>query len=208
MFVKKKLFLIGSGSHSRSVIDISKSVGYKIIELFDLNYSKLGNNSILNFKVINSYSYLKKNLDKYKKNNFFISVGSSTKRKEIFNFLKKNKVIKIINIVSKKSYISKYSKMGVNNLIAHEAYIGPNTILGDNNIINTKAIVEHDVKIGDHCHLCPGTIIGGNVKIGDNVFIGMGSIVKNGINIPSNSVLDAGSIIIKKTDEKKFKKKK
>jgi len=208
MFVKKKLLLIGSGSHSRSVIDIGISVGYKSIELFDLNFSKLGNNSILNFKVINSYNYLKKNLDKYKKNNFFISVGSSTKRKEIFNSLKKNKNIKMINLVSKKSYISKYVKMGVNNLIAHGAYIGPNTILGDNNIINTKVIVEHDVRIGNHCHLCPGTIIAGNVKIGDNVFIGMGSIIKNGINIPSNSVLDAGSVIINKIDEKRIKKKK
>lgn len=204
---KKKLILIGSGSHSKSVIDISRNIGFNKIQLFDLNFSKSGNNNILNFKVENSLDYLKKNINKFKKNYFFISIGSSSRRKIVYDFFIKQKNISLINLISKRCYISKYSKIGVANLLAHETYVGPNSSLGNNNIINTRAIVEHDVEIGNDCHLCPGSIIGGNVKIGNNVFIGMGAIIKNGVSIPNNSVISAGSVILSEKNAKKIKKK-
>tara|TARA_B100001057_G_C22700003_1_gene891308 strand:+ start:118 stop:759 length:642 start_codon:yes stop_codon:yes gene_type:complete len=191
---KKKIFVIGSGGHSRPVIENLKMLGKNKINLFDIKFSKNKENSVLGVKVLDDFKSI--NLKKIKKKtNFYIAIGENKLRKKYFKYLKKFVVLP--NLKSKKSFISPNSKIGKANFFNHFSFLGPNTKIGNNNILNTYSLIEHDVDIGDNCHICPGVKIGGRTKIGDNVFIGIGSVIINNIKICSNVTIGAGSLIYK-----------
>ena len=189
----KSNIILGSGGHSRVILENLYILKKKNIKIYDLNFSSKKNNLILKNKVSDFKKISKKEISK--NNDLFLAIGDNDKRKKYFDKFKSK--IKIPNLISKYSSISRYSKIGRANFLNHFCFIGPNSIIGNNNIINTKSLIEHDVKIGNHCHIGPSVKIGGASTIGDNVMCGIGSIIINKINICSNVTIGAGSVVTK-----------
>lgn len=189
----KSNIILGSGGHSRVILENLYILKKKNIKIYDFNFSSKKNNTILKSKVNDFKKISKKEISK--KNNIFLAIGDNALRKKYF--MRYRDKINIPNLISKNSNISSLSKVGVANFFNHFCFIGPNAIIGDNNIINTKSLIEHDVKIGSHCHIGPGVKIGGGSFIGNNVMCGIGSILINNIKICSNVILGAGSIVTK-----------
>jgi sugar O-acyltransferase (sialic acid O-acetyltransferase NeuD family) len=189
----KSNIILGSGGHSRVILENLYILKKKNIKIYDFNFSPRKNNTILKSKVKDFKKISKKKISK--NNNLFLAIGDNNIRKKYFHKFKSK--IKIPNLISKNSSISRYSKLGIANFFNHFCFIGPNAIIGDNNIINTKSLIEHDVKIGSHCHIGPDVKIGGGSSIGNNVMCGIGSILINNIKICSNVILGAGSIVTK-----------
>jgi len=117
-------------------------------------------------------------------------------RKKIYDKLLKLK-FKIPKILSRNSYISKDSQIGIGTVIFNNVIINSKVKIGNNCIINNGALIEHDVNIGNNCHVSTGVILNGNVKIEDNCFIGSGSIIRENIKIKKNKVIPLGSKIFK-----------
>ena len=185
--------ILGSGGHSRVILENLYILKNKNIKIYDFNYSYRKNNTILKNKVIDFKKVPKKEISK--NNNLFLAIGDNNIRKKYFNKFRTR--IKMPNLISKNSSISRYSKLGIANFFNHFCFIGANSIIGNNNIINTKSLIEHDVKIGSHCHIGPNVKIGGGSSVGDNVMCGIGSIIINKIKICSNVTIGAGTIITK-----------
>jgi sugar O-acyltransferase (sialic acid O-acetyltransferase NeuD family) len=185
--------ILGSGGHSRAIIENLYILKKKNIKIYDFNFSSKKNNIILKNKVNDFKKITTKEISK--NNDLFLAIGDNAIRKKYFDKFKHK--IKTPNLISEYSSISRYSKLGIANFFNHFCFIGPNSIIGNNNIINTKSLVEHDVKIGSHCHIGPCVKIGGASTIGDNVMCGLGSIIINKINICSNVTIGAGSIVTK-----------
>jgi len=185
---RKSLILVGGGGHARACADvINTNKKYKIIGYTDVEENKL----------MSDYNYLGTDdiLSNYINNSFFIiTIGQIkyySKRKELFDYLKKNKA-NLISIESCNSYVSKNSCIGVGTIIMHGAIIQTNVKVGENCIVNDRALIEHDVTIGNNCHISTSSVINGNVKVGDGVFIGSGAIIKNGVKIANNCVIGMG----------------
>ena len=187
----KSLILVGGGGHARAcagVINTTKK--FNIIGYTDMKKSK----------GMSAYNYLGTDdvlADHIKKSSFIITIGqikSYTKRKELFNYLKKNNA-NIISVESINSYVSKGSNIGIGTIIMHGSIVQVDVEIGENCIINDKALIEHDVTIGDNCHISTGSIINGNVTIGNGVFIGSGAVIKNGVTITDNCVIGMGVIL-------------
>ena len=189
----KSNIILGSGGHSRVILENLYILKNKNIKIYDFNYSYRKNNTILKNKVIDFKKDPKKEISK--NNNLFLAIGDNNIRKKYFNKFRTR--IKMPNLISKNSSISRYSKLGIANFFNHFCFIGANSIIGNNNIINTKSLIEHDVKIGSHCHIGPNVKIGGGSSVGDNVMCGIGSIIINKIKICSNVTIGAGTIITK-----------
>tara|TARA_B100001769_G_C22044771_1_gene561493 strand:+ start:259 stop:909 length:651 start_codon:yes stop_codon:yes gene_type:complete len=195
MTLKNKINIIGSGGHSRPVIEIADELfPSDDKEIFDINYDiSRKNEKILGYKVAGSLnSFFKKKEIK----EAFIAIGDNKKRRDIYKKLLKKKII-IPNLISKNSNISKHIKIGKGNFINKLVYIGAESVIGNNNIINTGAVLEHQTKIGSNSHIGPKAVVGGHVKIGNNVFLGLGSKVINKVKICSNCTIGAGSVVIK-----------
>lgn len=190
--MKKKLKIVGSGSHCKVIIDCALSNGYKIEYIIDINSNKNTNEKIFGIPVYN-----KNTIKKFKKNELvFLAIGNNKKRSYYFNILKL-KFVKFINLISKNSFISPLASLGDGILVNNNCIINAGSKINDNCIINSGAIIEHDVTIGKNSHICPGVIIGGNSSIGPNCFIGLGSNIIDKIKIGSNTTLGSGSLVIK-----------
>lgn len=190
--MKKKLKIIGSGSHCKVIIDCALSNGYKIEYITDINSNKSTNEKIFGIPV-NNRNIIKK----FKKNDLvFLAIGDNKIRSHYFKILKL-KLVKFINLISKNSFVSPFASIGDGILINNRCIINAGSRINDNCIINSGAIIEHDVTIGKNSHICPGVIIGGNTSIGSNCFIGLGSKIIDKIKIGSNTTLGSGSLVIK-----------
>ena len=175
--------ILGSGGHSRVILENLYILKKNNIKVYDFNFSSTKKNTILKSKVNDFKKISKKEISK--NNNLFLAIGDNSIRKKYFDKFKTR--IKVPNLIAKNSSISSYSKLGIANFFNHFCYIGA----------NSKSLIEHDVKIGSHCHIGPNVKIGGGSSIGDNVMCGIGSIIINKINICSNVTIGAGSIITK-----------
>ena len=130
----KSNIVLGAGSHSSVILENLYIQNKKNIKVYDLNFSSGVNNTILQNKVIDIKKISNKEISK--KNNMFLAIGSNILRKKYFK--KFDAKINMPNLISKKSNISSFSKIGVANFFNHFSYIGPNSSVGDNNI-NTRS---------------------------------------------------------------------
>jgi UDP-N-acetylbacillosamine N-acetyltransferase len=183
----KKIYLIGAGGHTRSLINLLELNGLKIIGIYDDNFI-IG-------EVINGYSVLGTLSEVKKENTLVLAVGDNCKReqlfKEYYKYLYKD------TIIHPSSIIEKRVEMGCCNQVFAGAYINSNVKLGDNNIINTKCVLEHEVVLGSHNHISVGAVLCGRTKIGDRCFIGAGAVVIDKLHICDDVIVGAGSVVIK-----------
>lgn len=196
MTVKQTLILVGGGGHCRSCIDVIETGGkFKVAGIVDVS-DKIGS-KVLGYKIIGSDGDLSKFAKKFK--NFLITIGqikSPAKRKEKYEALKKLGA-KFPAVISPKTHISKYAKVGEGTVIMHVVVVNANAAIGNNCIINTGAIIEHDAVIGDHCHISTGAIVNGECRIGNEVFIGSNAVIANNVSIASGAVVGAGAVVVR-----------
>lgn len=190
---KKKIYLIGSGGHASSCIEVLEtSKKFEIAGIF----SDDKKNFFLDYKILgNINSLLKKN----KKFNLHIAIGSIKNysfRRNLFLKLQK-KGHHFPSIVSNRAIVSKRSKIGDGSIIFHSSIINANAEIGKNCIINTNSCIEHDVKISDHAHISTCAVINGNCKIGMGTFIGSSTVLKENIEVGSKSIIGFGKSISK-----------
>ncbi len=190
---KNEIIVIGSGGHSRMIIECAQVLKYKVKFILDINLKKNSKEKILAtpIKNINHINKLKKN------SKVFLAIGDNLLR---LKFYKKYKnYFNFINLIHPSSYLAKNIIMGNGNFIGPKATINSLSKIGNNCIINTGSIVEHECEIKDNSHLGPGCIMCGRAKLKSNVFIGTGSIILPKISVERNCIVGAGSIVLKKT---------
>lgn len=189
-----EIILVGSGGHARSCIDVIELTGlHKIAGLVEKNNTDCQEN--LNYPIIGTDDDLPDLRKKYEI--AIVTVGqikSAKTRIQLFDLLT-NLEYKLPVIVSPRSYVSQYSKVGAGTIIMHDVIVNTNSEIGRNCIINNKVLIEHDTNVGDHCHISTGAILNGGVSIGSESFIGSGVITKQSVSIGNNCVIGAGSVI-------------
>ncbi len=180
------IYIVGCGGHARSVADVvlDNNPSQKII-FVDKNARE--NETIFGFSVV-------KDLPEYAEN-IFIAVGDNVKRQK----LSENK--KLINVISKRAYISSTAEISDGIFIGDGVHIGPFAKIGRGCIINNNAVIEHECKIGNFSHISVNSSICGRVHIGDNVFVGAGTTVRDYTNICSDVTVGAGAAVVKNITE-------
>ena len=194
--MNKRIIVIGSGGHAKSVIEVIESMRkFEIMGLIGLKEEV--NQKILGYKVIGSDDDLVRLREIC--SNSFIGIGqikSSQKRLIISNKLKELDFV-LKTIVASTAMVSNYSDIKSGTFIGHGAIVNAGAKIGENCIINSKALIEHDSQIGDFCHISTGALINGGVEVGDHSFIGSGTIIKEGIRLPEGTIISAGKTILR-----------
>lgn len=190
--MNNKLIILGSGGHSKVVIDIIKQNSeYEIEGLVDNNVG----DEILGISVIGSDDDLINIFERGIKN-AFVAIGSNNIRKKLLIKLR-NLGFNLINVISKNSMISETVNLGSGILIMPGAIVNSSSQINDGCIINTNSSIDHDCFVGDYTHIAPGCTIAGSVRIGSKCFLGVGTKVIDGIEIQDETIIGAGSTIIK-----------
>lgn len=193
--MKKKIFLIGSGSHAALLIKILRRQNKIISGVISKDLRK--SNNFFDIPVIKNdneiFSY------DFKKIVLINGIGQlpeNNNRIKITKYFKK-KNFKFLTIIDENSIISESAKICEGAQIMAGTIIQENVFIGENTIINTGSILEHDVRIDNNCHLATGTICCGNVHIKDETFIGAGSLITQNIVIGKKSVIGGRTVLTK-----------
>ena len=189
-FLLTKIAIVGSGSHTRSSINL-------LLNYFDSDDICIYDNSFVKDKqeIINSIPLIGSINDIESSQDIFLSIGDNNVRKKYFLQFK-NQIIRNTAFHSD-SLQEKDIKYGVANQIFAHSYINSQVIIGDNNIINTGAIIEHEAIVGNHNHISIGAKICGRSTIGNKCLIGAGSVIVDKLSICDNVIIGAGAVVIR-----------
>ncbi len=197
-----KAILVGSGGHSRVILEILEMTGeYEVAGIID---PRLEAGSFCNGIKVLGDDNLIPGIKLEGIINAYIGVGSikdNTRRKKIYDHLKESGFY-LPSVIHPRAMVSEIETMiseGVQVMAG--AIVQAGAVIGENTIINSGAIVEHDCVIGKNIHICPGAVVCGGTKIGDNSFVGAGATVIQGIEIGTNTIVGAG-VVIKNNLEK------
>jgi len=189
----KEIILLGGGGHCKSVIDIIEELQeFKIVGIVDRK--DLIGSEVLGYPVIASDEDIEKLALSYKY--ALVTVGQTKSpdiRIKLYSLAKKAG-FEMQSIVSPRSHISKYAKIGDGTVVLHDSLINANSSIGNNCIVNSKALIEHDVKIQDHCHISTNSVVNGGATVCEGSFIGSGAVVVNSIIVKKNSFIKAGTV--------------
>jgi sugar O-acyltransferase (sialic acid O-acetyltransferase NeuD family) len=191
--MNKKVFILGAGGHTRSIINLLEYNNYVIGGIYDNNFNAQKE------EIINKYKVLGKLHDFSRDNCVVLSFGENQIRKQLFLQLK-DQILKD-SLIHPKAQIENYFNPGYSNQIFANVIINSNVSLGVNNIINTGSILEHEVNIGDHNHISVGSIICGRVTIGNRCFIGAGATIIDKLSVTDDVIVGANSVVISNIDK-------
>lgn len=180
-----KVFVIGSGGHSRSVISLLLQNKIKVSGIFDFLYR--GPEEILGVPVLGDLKSIPA------EGKIVLAVGDNSKRKALYESYKERQFN--LNLFHPSSYYEPSCVLGANNIIFAKTYINACAQIGENNIINTASIIEHEVKIGSHNHIAVNATLLGRVSVGNECFIGSATVVKDGVSICNNVIIGANSFV-------------
>jgi len=188
-----KFLIIGASGHAGVILDeLHKNDSKSDILLCDDNLGL----QCCGYKV---HASIKELILKkiYLNREIIIGIGDNSVRKEIFCDLNDLHGVKFCNVISKDSYVSKFSTLGFGNLVVTGAIINHGVVIGNNSIINTSATVDHECTIGSNVHIAPGANLAGNVNVCDDVLIGIGASIAPNIKIGKNCIIGSGAVVIK-----------
>lgn len=193
----KKIIILGSGGHARSVLDTLKQFNsFEVIGILDKE-EQIG-------KVLDGIPIRGTDQDMRKYYDqgieyLFIGVGSignTELRKKLYEQalaigFKFPIIIDSTAIIGDKVIVEEGTYIGKGSIVNVGSYIGKQCI------INTGAIVGHDCNIGEFVHIGPGAVLSGNVQVGAHTHIGVNGTVIQGVHIGEYTLIGAGSVVVK-----------
>lgn len=187
--MSKKLIIIGCGGHAKVVADIAVKSGYQIEGFLDDYPSE---DTFIGFPVLGKV----KDAAIYNSYNFFIAIGNTKVRREIYcSLIQQN--LKLVSLIHPAAVIASDAKIGVGSVVMAGVVVNSEAEIGQGCILNTCSSVDHDCLIEDFAHISVGAHVAGTVKIGKNTWIGAGATVSNNINIVENCMVGAGAVVVK-----------
>lgn len=190
----KKIVVLGSSGHAKSIIDILETLDIEIVGFLD-SFKPVGQ-KILRYKILGGINALLNCEKKFGTNNLVVGIGDNQMRKKIVCEIKTlNNSLFFPSIVSPRAYVSKYSSVGEGSIVFNGSFINVESNIGRFCVVNSGCIVEHNTIIEDYCNLSPGVNSGGNVKISESTFVGSSATIIQKITIGQNVVVGAGAVV-------------
>ena len=191
----KPVIIIGSGGHSKVLIDILKETKRNILGVTD-PYKKKGDKHF-GFNIIGTDAEIFKFSNK--EIELVNGIGLNSKKKSNLNLTKKFMKCGYIftKVIHPSSYISKSVLLGDSVQIMPGVIINANVRIDHSVLINTKSSIDHDCHIQHGCHIAPGAILCGNVNVGKYTHIGAGTVIIENIKIGDNCLIAAGTVVYK-----------
>ena len=191
--MKEKLIIVGTGGHSKVVLDIARLNGYSDISFLDDKPQG---------KTWNGYSVLGTSSEawRYPEAEFIVAVGNVYVRKRIQESLLRQG-LRMATLIHPAAVVAEDVKIGEGSVVVAGAVINPGAVLGKGVIINTCASVDHDCQIGAYVHIAVGANVAGTVTIGETTCVGAGAVVSNNVSIAADCIIGAGAVVVKNIGE-------
>lgn len=212
--MKRRLVLLGAGSHATVIADILVSAGigkppYTAIDLSTIPRRKpsnrkrksnlpagwLARQALTGLLDVVEWTDIEGHLNKGAIQ-AIPAIGDNRLREETCRLLE-SYGIPLQGANHPSAVVSRYAQIDPGVVICAGAIIGTGAWIGAGSIINTRASVDHDCRISPYVHIAPRATLGGNVTIETRAWIGLGACVREGIRIGADAVVGAGAVAVK-----------
>ena len=192
-----KIIIIGTGGHSKVIVDIIQNEQkYEIAGFIDNNLPK--GHKVFDYEVLGKEQEINNLINKYKIFGGIIAIGDNFIRS---NVEKKIRLLcnefKFINCIHPNSNIAFNVVMGEGNVVMAGATINTSSEISNHCIFNTNCSIDHDNRIADFASIAPNGVTGGNVEVGCQSYLGLGCLIRHNIKILENTIVGLGSLVNK-----------
>ncbi|MDB2512469.1 NeuD/PglB/VioB family sugar acetyltransferase [Luminiphilus sp.] len=172
-----RLVVVGAGGHSRSVLEVAKSLGFEYIRQvkFPENPSEL--------------------IPDLASDEVYVIAVADAAVREILAHRLANLGAKAATLISPFALVASDAKIGPGCVVMPGAVIRCGASFGNHTIVNTGASIDHDSSVGEFCHIAPGAVICGGASIQDHVWIGASATVLDSISVVSGAYIGAASLV-------------
>lgn len=194
----RRILLIGSGGHARSVADSIERAGMFEIAGFvgpeDCSYRK--------YRVIGGDGDLE-SLHRLGIECAFVCLGylgEGVRRQELYVILR-DIGFELPCIVDPTAILASDVALGAGTYVGKGAIVNSAAVVRNMAIINTGATVEHDCVVGDFSHVAVNATLCGAVSLGQASFVGAGATVCQGLSVGDNVVVGANTTVLRSVDD-------
>ena len=160
----KRLVILGAGGYGRTLVDVSRQLGYSTIVLDDANQA----HPLSSFQ-----SYINSSTS------FIPAFGNNTFRLEWINRIEESSG-QLATLIHPTSYVSPTAIIKPGTVILPHAIINTDVVVSKGCIINLGAIVDHGCILEEGVHICLGAIVKGENRIEKCNKIEAGEVVERG----------------------------
>ncbi|MEM7645819.1 MAG: acetyltransferase [Pseudomonadota bacterium] len=195
--MKKKIAILGAGSHGQVLLETIKAASdFDILGFFD-NTPDMQGKTVLGVPVMGT----DQDLALLDTNRVFLANGigmvqSSSKRHEIFLEFKK-KGFHFPQLIHPFSWVSPSAQIGEGCQIMAGAVVQTGALLKENCIVNSSSNIDHHCRLEESVHIAPGATLSGGVKIGPLTHIGTNAQVIQEIRVGREVTVAAGATVCK-----------
>ncbi len=182
--------IIGAGGHGKVVADIASQSGYKQIDFYDDDDTKIGT-MVGSWSVKGHLEDLLQQQDKY--TSVFVAIGNNELRS---NLNKMVDPLKQITLIHPQAVVSPYAIVGRGTVVMPGVIINAFAEIQNGVIINSAAVIEHDCFIENYVHISPGAVLSGNVKVGEYSWLGSNCSIRQEISVGANAVVGMGAVVV------------
>lgn len=140
---KMDLIIVVAGGHGKCCLDIAREIYDDIVFLDDGLVEK----TINDCKVIGGMKDIQVLREKY--SNIFIAIGNNRLREELITQAQEIG-FNVVNLISNKSIVSNYAKIGQGCVIFPNVVIEPDSTIGNGCVICANSVINRDAFIADY----------------------------------------------------------
>ncbi|MBP0633196.1 acetyltransferase [Cupriavidus sp. AcVe19-1a] len=189
----KRIVIIGSGGHAKSIIDVvERERKHRIVGLIDTT-----SREVMGYRVIGDEASLQALIKEYRVDGALIAIGDNSVRAQVAERIESLcPGIQFTVAIHPTACIGRDATIGAGTVVMAGAVINACSAIDRHCIINTGACIDHDCKVHDFVSLAPGVITGGECNIGAYAAVGLGANLIHGITIGDHAVIGAGTLVI------------
>lgn len=132
--------------------------------------------------------------DLHKKySNIFIAIGNNKLREELITQAQETG-FNVVNLISNKSIISNYAKIGQGCVIFPNVVIEPNLIIGNGCVICANSVINHDAVIDDFCLVNSSSVVRPTGLLNKHSHVGCRCLI--GKELEEASFIEDGKVVI------------
>jgi len=134
---------------------------------------------------------------------YLVAAGTMGIRKKMISFIENNELVPG-TFISRRAYISRFSKIGKGLVITPGAAIVGNPTIGNYVMMNLNTIISHHCVIGNNVVLSPGVVVTGHCSLGNNINVGTNAALLPGTKLSSGVQIGMLTFPRKNVEENKL----
>ena len=187
-----RLFLVGTGGHARSVLEVAAHrFSREQVVLLD---DAVPAGTRVELGVVQGdaeWCLAACTEDDW----FFVAVGHGALREAVVHRLAGCRA-RPCTLIDPRAIVATDAVVGPGSVVMPGAVLRTGVRLGQHCIVNTGAILDHECEVEDFAGVSPAAAIGGNVRIARGAFVGIGACVAHRLEIGPYAVVGAGSTVL------------